>query len=181
MTFGSDVSRDQISTILVELTLRKDRQLGSNEIFNIIRERTKSIPGIFVTGQEVEQGPPTGKDIQIQLSSPDRKALHEKAEELRVWIDQNVDGIRDLQDTLPLAGIQWEIDIDESRAAMLGVDIASVGNMIQLITHGAIVGKFRPDDADDEIEIRLRFPNEERKLSNISDLRVDSRLSLIHI
>ena len=181
VTFGSDVSRDQISTILVELTLRKDRQLGSNEIFNIIRERTKSIPGIFVTGQEMEQGPPTGKDIQIQLSSPDRQALYEKAEELRVWIDQNVDGIRDLQDTLPLAGIQWEIDIDESRAAMLGVDIASVGNMIQLITHGAIVGKFRPDDADDEIEIRLRFPNEERKLSNISDLRVDSRYGPVPI
>ena len=64
---------------------------------------------------------------------------------------------------------------------MLGVDIASVGNMIQLITHGAIVGKFRPDDADDEIEIRLRFPNEERKLSNISDLRVDSRYGPVPI
>ena len=172
--FGSDVSRDQISTILVELVPRSERSLGSREIFRTIREKTKSIPGIFVTGQEMEQGPPTGKDIQIQLSSSNRASLYKKAKDLRVWIDQNVEGIRDLQDTLPLAGIQWEIDVDESRAAMLGIDTVSVGNMIQLITNGAIIGKFRPDDADDEVEIRLRFPTQDRRLSNISDLMVQS-------
>ncbi|MEC7157935.1 MAG: efflux RND transporter permease subunit [Pseudomonadota bacterium] len=172
--FGSDVSRDQISTILVELVPRSERSSGSREIFRTIREKTKSIPGIFVTGQEMEQGPPTGKDIQIQLSSSNRASLHKKAKDLRVWIDQNVEGIRDLQDTLPLAGIQWEIDVDESRAAMLGVDTVSVGNMIQLITNGAIIGKFRPDDADDEVEIRLRFPTQDRRLSNIRDLMVQS-------
>ena len=172
--FGSDVSRDQISTILVELVPRSERSSGSREIFRTIREKTKSIPGIFVTGQEMEQGPPTGKDIQIQLSSSNRASLYKKAKDLRVWIDQNVEGIRDLQDTLPLAGIQWEIDVDESRAAMLGIDTVSVGNMIQLITNGAIIGKFRPDDADDEVEIRLRFPNQDRRLNNISDLMVQS-------
>ena len=172
--FGSDISRDQISTILVELVPRSERSSGSREIFRTIREKTKSIPGIFVTGQEMEQGPPTGKDIQIQLSSSNRASLYKKAKDLRVWIDQNVEGIRDLQDTLPLAGIQWEIDVDESRAAMLGIDTVSVGNMIQLITNGAIIGKFRPDDADDEVEIRLRFPTQDRRLSNISDLMVQS-------
>ena len=172
--FGSDVSRDQISTILVELVPRSERSSGSGEIFRTIREKTKSIPGIFVTGQEMEQGPPTGKDIQIQLSSSNRASLYKKAKDLRVWIDQNVEGIRDLQDTLPLAGIQWEIDVDESRAAMLGIDTVSVGNMIQLITNGAIIGKFRPDDADDEVEIRLRFPTQDRRLSNIRDLMVQS-------
>ena len=172
--FGSDVSRDQISTILVELVPRSERSSGSREIFRTIREKTESIPGIFVTGQEMEQGPPTGKDIQIQLSSSNRASLYKKAKDLRVWIDQNVEGIRDLQDTLPLAGIQWEIDVDESRAAMLGIDTVSVGNMIQLITNGAIIGKFRPDDADDEVEIRLRFPTQDRRLSNIRDLMVQS-------
>ena len=172
--FGSDVSRDQISTILVELVPRSERSSGSREIFRTIREKTKSIPGIFVTGQEMEQGPPTGKDIQIQLSSSNRASLYKKAKDLRVWIDQNVEGIRDLQDTLPLAGIQWEIDVDESRAAMLGIDTVSVCNMIQLISNGAIIGKFRPDDADDEIEIRLRFPTQDRRLSNIRDLMVQS-------
>ena len=115
----------------------------------------------------MEQGPPTGKDIQIQLSSSNRASLYKKAKDLRVWIDQNVEGIRDLQDTLPLAGIQWEIDVDESRAAMLGIDTVSVGNMIQLITNGALLENLDPDDADDEVEIRLRFPTQDRRLSNI--------------
>jgi multidrug efflux pump len=73
-----------------------------------------------------------------------------------------------------LAGIQWEIDVDRSRAAMLGVNVADVGNMVQMITGGVMIGEFRPDDADDEVEIRLRFPEQDRQLSSIDELRINT-------
>ena len=174
VTFGTDKSRDQISSILVELYPRDERSRGSKEIFAEIRERTKGLPGIYVSGQEVETGPPTGKDIQIELSSPNRQATYQKAIELRDWIAANVKGIRDLQDTLPLAGIQWEIEVDRSRAAMLGVNVADVGSMVQLITGGAIIGEFRPDNSDQEVEIRLRYPVVDRQLMALDDLRVNT-------
>ena len=123
---------------------------------------------------EMETGPPVGKDIQIQLSSSDRQAMYRVAGQIRQWIADNVEGVRDLQDTLPLAGIQWEIDVDRSRAAMLGVNVADVGNMVQMITGGVMIGEFRPDDADDEIEIRLRYPEQDRQLASIDSLRVNT-------
>lgn len=174
VVFGTDVSRDQISTILVELFPRDQRRRGSDEIFAEIRERTKNLPGIYVTGQEVETGPPTGKDIQIELSSSNRQEMYRKASELKQWIAENVGGIRDLQDTLPLAGIEWEIEVDRARAAMLGVNVAEVGRMIQMITGGIIIGEFRPDDADEELEIRLRYPEQYRQLSAIDNLRINT-------
>jgi multidrug efflux pump len=82
--------------------------------------------------------------------------------------------VRDLQDTLPLAGIQWEIEVDRARAAMLGVNVAEVGNMVQMVTGGVMIGEFRPDNADDEVEIRLRFPEKDRQLSSIDSLRVNT-------
>jgi multidrug efflux pump len=172
--FGTDTSRDQISTLLVELFPIEQRTRGSRAVFAEIRDRTKNLPGVFVTGQEVDQGPPTGKDIQIELSSPDRHETFKKARQLKSWIAANVEGIRDLQDTLPLAGIQWEIEVDRSRAAMLGVSVADVGTMVQMITGGAILGEFRPDDADQEVEIRLRYPEQDRQLLSLDDLRVNT-------
>ena len=172
--YGTDVSRDEISSFLVELYPREDRSRGSAEIFEEIRQRTQSLPGAYVSAAEMETGPPTGKDIQIQLSSSDRQAMYRATALIRQWVADNVEGVRDLQDTLPLAGIQWEIDVDRSRAAMLGVNVADVGNMVQMVTGGVMIGEFRPDDADDEIEIRLRFPEEDRQLAAIDSLRVNT-------
>jgi len=172
--FGTDVSRDEISSFLVELYPREQRDRGSTEIFQEIRQRTQSLPGVYVGAVEMETGPPVGKDIQIQISSIDREAMYRAAAQVRQWIADNVEGVRDLQDTLPLAGIQWEIDVDRSRAAMLGVNVADVGNMVQMVTGGVMIGEFRPDDADDEIEIRLRYPEQDRQLASIDSLRVNT-------
>jgi multidrug efflux pump len=57
---------------------------------------------------------------------------------------------------------------------MLGVNVADVGNMVQMVTNGVMIGEFRPDDADDEVEIRLRFPEEDRQLASIDALRVNT-------
>jgi multidrug efflux pump len=172
--YGSDVSRDKISSFLVELYPRDERARGSAEVFEEIRQRTSLLSGVYVTASEMETGPPTGKDIQIQLSSTDRQAMYRTTAMIRQWIADNLEGVRDLQDTLPLAGIQWEIEVDRSRAAMLGVNVADVGNMVQMVTSGVMIGEFRPDDADDEIEIRLRYPEQDRQLSSIDGLRINT-------
>ncbi|MBT5004189.1 MAG: efflux RND transporter permease subunit [Porticoccaceae bacterium] len=174
VVYGTDVSRDQISSFLVELFPREQREKGSDVVFAAIRERMSGLPGIYATGQEMETGPPTGKDIQIQVSSSDRQALYKTVSQIRQWIDGNVEGIRNLQDTLPLAGIQWEVEVDRARAAMLGVNVADVGNMVQMVTGGIIIGEFRPDDADGEIEIRLRYPKQDRQLTTIDNLNVNT-------
>ena len=100
--------------------------------------------------------------------------MYKTTSRIKQWIAENVEGVRDLQDTLPLAGIQWEIDIDTARAAMLGVNVADVGNMVQMVTGGVMIGEFRPDDAEDEVEIRLRYPEQDRQLSSIDRLRVNT-------
>ncbi len=174
MVFGTDVSRDKISSFLVELYPREERARGSAEVFSEIRQRTQSLPGVYVTAVEMETGPPTGKDIQMQISSSDRQAMYRATALIKQWIADNVEGVRDLQDTSPLAGIQWEVEVDRSRAAMLGVNVADVGNMVQMVTGGVMIGEFRPDDADDEIEIRLRYPEQDRQLASIDSLRVNT-------
>lgn len=167
-------SPDEIGEMLVQLSPRTERSKDSQQVFAEIRERTAILPGVIVTGKPLEVGPPVGKDVQVQLSSSNREALHESAKLVREWVTTNIAGLRDIEDTLPLAGIEWEIEVDRARAAMLGVDVNSVGQMVQMITNGVRIGDYRPDDADDEVELRLRFDREHRTLQALDDLRVNT-------
>ena len=169
-----DASRDQISSFLIELHPRAERERGSVEVFADIRASTADIPGIYVSAATMEGGPPVGKDIQIQISSADRDQMYITTAKVRRWIEENIEGLRDIEDSLPLAGIQWEMAIDRSQAAMLGVNVGAVGQMVQLVTNGMIIGEFRPDDADEELEIRVRYPVEYRKLESLDRLKVNT-------
>ena len=169
-----DASRDQISSFLIELHPRAMRDRSSLEVFAEIRALTKDIPGVYVTAASVEGGPPVGKDLQIQISSSKRELMYRTTARIRQWIESNVEGLRDIEDSLPLSGVQWEMVVDRSQAAMLEVDVNSVGQMVQLVTNGMMIGEFRPDDADEEVEIRVRFPEADRKLESLDRLRVNT-------
>jgi multidrug efflux pump len=67
-------------------------------------------------------------------------------------------GIRDIDDDLPLPGYEWSLTVDREEAGRFGADILSAGTLVQLATTGAKVGSYRPDDSKDEIDIRVRLP-----------------------
>ena len=53
--------------------------------------------------------------------------------------------------------------------------------MIQLVTNGIKIGEYRPDDAEDEIDIRVRYPYSYRNLEQIDDLRIPTPNGLVPI
>jgi len=81
-------------------------------------------------------------------------------------------GIVNIEDSRPLPGIEWQIKVDRAEAARFGADITLVGAMVQLVTNGIKIGEYRPDDSDDEIDIRVRYPSRNRSLSQIDELRI---------
>ncbi|WP_373235885.1 efflux RND transporter permease subunit [Cohaesibacter celericrescens] len=143
----------------------------AKEIFNEIRERTADIPGIHIEVQKVEGGPPTGKDISLQISS----SSYEKVAEATRMVRDHFDGVEDLieiEDSRPLPGIEWELNIDREAAGRYNATIGSVGSMVQLVTNGVMIGKYRPDDSEDEVEIRVRLPQEQRSIKQLDQLKL---------
>ena len=43
------------------------------------------------------------------------------------------------------------------------------------MTAGVKVGEYRPEDLDEEVDIRVRFPAEQRRLDQFDDLTVNTR------
>ena len=138
-----------------------------------MRARLLQVPGLKFQIQAREQGPPAGKDLQIALLSDNQAELDDATARLRTYIEQRGD-LREIDDTRPLPGIEYRLQVDRAEAGKYGLDVAQIGAAVQLVTNGILVGRYRPDDADDEVDIRVRFPKDDRSASAIDTLRVST-------
>ena len=176
---GRRAAEDQIGRITLNL-VEWDQRRPVDETLADIRESVSGLAGIEVQARKPQEGPPQGKPIQIELTSRFPELLDPAAGRIRGALE-SVAGVVNVEDNRPLPGIEWQIDVDRIQAAKFGADISLVGNMIQLVTNGIKVGEYRPDDADDEIDIRLRYPYDSRNLAQIDELRIPTPNGLIPI
>ncbi|MXN64320.1 AcrB/AcrD/AcrF family protein [Stappia sp. GBMRC 2046] len=174
-----DKPADVIGEIQMELTDYCCRRKAV-EIFKEIRERTAGLAGIKVEVRKIEGGPPTGKDVQLEVKSTDYDTLVKTVAQIRGHLDLD-DTLIDVEDDRPLPGIEWQLAIDREQAGRYQASIAAVGSMVQLVTNGVLIGKYRPTDSDDEVDIRVRLPENERTLDRFDSLRLQTPLGLVPI
>ena len=176
---GQGDAEDLIGSITLNF-IAWDKRRPANEILADIRESTSGLAGISIQTRKAQDGPQQGKPIQIELSSRFPAILTDATRRVREALE-TIDGVYNIDDSRPLPGIEWQIDVDRAEAARFGADITIVGNMIQLVTNGIKIGEYRPDDAEDEIDIRVRYPYGDRSLSQIDDLRIPTPNGLVPI
>ena len=173
-TFSSP-AKDTIGNIFVELYPPDTFDKKVREIFSEMNEATADMPGIFVNAFVQEAGPPVGKPIQIELQSDNIDKLISNTRLITNHLLNEVDGLRDVVDSTPLPGIEWQMIVDRGSAAQMGANIVEVGRAVQLVTNGVLVGEYRPDDAEDEVDIRVRFPEADRGIHQLDLLRVNTQ------
>ena len=171
---GSGQTGDEIGFMFVELTDRFSRSRDGWAVVQSFRDAITGLPGVRAEIKEQERGPPVGKDLQIQLQGQDLTQLAIETKRVRAFLE-SMTGVIAVDDTAPVPGIDWEIKVDREKAAMMGADVTSVGSAIQLMTNGVLIGRYRPDTVDDEVDIRLRYPQANRGFSKLDELRVATR------
>lgn len=162
---------DQIGTIWMNVENARHYGKTGEQLLEEARVAMAPLAGIQSEIKAQEFGPSTGKAIQIQVGSRFREELTPAVQRLRAQLDQ-MDGLRDIEDTRPLPGIEWEIVVDRARAALFGISVTEVGAAVQLVTNGIYLGEYRPDDAEEEVEIRLRYPKSDRNMDILDQLKV---------
>ncbi|MFK7867347.1 MAG: efflux RND transporter permease subunit [Alphaproteobacteria bacterium] len=163
-------AEDIIGKIQIELQ-EWDQRPSAVEIKQFLRERTKSLAGIYVEVKEPEAGPPTGKPVQIQLSSANPDLLEVPAGLIRAKMDQMPDLI-DVEDSRPIPAIEWRLSVNRDQATKFDVDIATLSGFVQMVTRGVKIDSYRPNDSDEEVDILLRLPEEDRTLGRLDQIRI---------
>ena len=176
---GRGGASDLIGSVRLNFVSWKQRR-PVNEILEEVRSNTSDIAGIVLEARKPDSGPQSGKPIVIEVAARNQSILESTAEIIRAEMD-SMGGLRNIEDSRPLPGIEWKMQVDRSQAARFGADVSLVGSTIQLITNGLKLGEYRPDDAEEEIDIRVRYPYEYRNLSEIDKLRVASDQGVVPI
>jgi multidrug efflux pump len=164
---------DQVGIIFLEMDKTRNSGIKGAEVLEQAREALKDLKGIETEVAEQEYGPTVGKDIQIQVSSKFRQDLAPTIAMIRSHFD-SMTVLRDVEDTRALPGIEWQLVVDRAQAAQFGANVNEVGSAVQLLTNGIYLGEFRPDDAEEEVEIRVRYPKSERNINVLDDLRINT-------
>jgi multidrug efflux pump len=175
---SSSASSDRIGSIFLELHPEADRDIGSREIERTIRESTAHLAGVQVEVSPDEMGPPVGKPIQIELSSAQRELLEPTMAHLRTYLDSLPELIY-IDDTANLPSIEWRIGVDRAQAAIYQSDVSSAGIGVQLVTNGVKIAEYRPDGADDAVDIRVRYPRHERGIRAMDELRISTSAGMV--
>ena len=176
-TGGATGPLDTIGQIQIELAEWGNRR-DDTEILAEMQAKMDAIPGIYTEVLSQDRGPAGGKPVNLRLKGDNWADLQEATRIARAKFE-NIEGLITIEDTLPLPGIDWQIDVDVEAAGRYKADVATVGAMVQLVTRGLLLDTMRIDSSDEEIEIRVRLPEESRVLSTLDNLKVRTPDGLI--
>ncbi|NKX46406.1 efflux RND transporter permease subunit [Roseicyclus persicicus] len=176
-TGGAAAPADTIGQVQLDLEPWGQREDG-DVILDRLQARLDQLPGIQTEIFSQSRGPASGKPVHLRLSGDNWEELQEATRIARAHFE-GLPGLTLIEDTLPLPGIDWQIDVDVEAAGRFGADVATVGAMVQLVTRGILLDTMRVPTSDEEIDIRVRFPEEARVLSTLDTLRVRTRDGLV--
>ncbi len=169
---GEGIDDDVVGIILLEF-LPWDQRRPVRRIMAEIRDRTADLPGIWVEERVPRAGPPVAKPVEIRVASKYPDKLEPVVDAIRARFD-SMPELADVSDSRPAPGIEWHFIVDRQQASRFGSDIAGVGATVQLVTNGILLGTYRPDDVEDDVEIRARFPVDKRGLGAFDDLVINT-------
>ncbi|TVQ56304.1 MAG: efflux RND transporter permease subunit [Rhodobacteraceae bacterium] len=178
-TIGAPGPKDAVGQIQIELAPWNRRPPGP-EVMAEVERRVADTPGVITELALRRDGPQQGKPIQLRLEANDLDVLSAAAAEARARFEA-LGGLVNVDDTRPLPGIDWEVTVDREAAGRFGADITGTGLLVQLVTRGALIDTIRPADSDDEIDVRVRFPESDRVLSTLETLRIRTATGLVPI
>ena len=175
----NDAAPDLIGRIQIELVDWEQRR-SANQILADIEKRNSDIPGTIVETQKKQGGPPSGADIQLQLTARNGDAILPLMNQMRAIMEADPE-LKDIRDDRPLEGIDWQLTINREQATRYGSSIAETGAMIRMLTGGQKVGAFQPDFSDDEIDILLRFPQNQRTITSLDAFSMTTTAGLVPV
>lgn len=137
--------------------------VSTSEIMEDIRSSLQGYAGIEIIVDRNQEGPPTGKPVNLEISGDDvpmRELSQVSSRILSYLKNANVPGIEELKMNIVPNVQQDLIEIDRDAARRYGLSTYDIAMTIRTALYGREVSKLK--DGEDEYPIMLRFADEYR-------------------
>ncbi len=167
-----------LGDIQVNLIDKHERERQSHEIALAMRGPLQQIGKRFdanVKIVEVPPGPPVMSPLVVEIYGPEYKGQIDLANEIADKMRNTVD-IVDVDDSVESDVQRIILNVDRTKASLLGISQSAVANAIQAGLRGLDIGYLHGNNVKYEIPIRVELPNADKAdLNSLLALKVRTR------
>ncbi|HSN49634.1 MAG TPA: efflux RND transporter permease subunit, partial [Bacteroidales bacterium] len=173
--FDRSVSSNKGKVTINFVESRYRQGVNTTDYLDQIRDHLKDIPGVQISVEKNQNGPPTGKPVNIEVSGDNLDELILTAANFQNYLDSiRVPGIEKLKSDFDARKPEVTIDIDRERANRQGISIGQVGMELRTAIYGKEVSKYK--EAEDEYPIQLCYAEYQRKnINNLINAKITYR------
>jgi multidrug efflux pump len=152
---GTPFNKGKVSVNFIESKLRRTG-ISTTVYLEKLRKEIADIPGAEITVDKNKSGPPTGKPINIEITSENLEYLVADAFAFRNYLDSlHIAGVEQLKTDFEMNSPEIIVHIDRDRAQRLGLSTGQIGLEIRTALYGKEISKLK--QAEDEYPIMLRY------------------------
>jgi len=133
---GNSFNKGKVSVNFVEPKNRKTG-ISTTKYLEMIRKEVANIAGAEITVDKNRSGPPTGKPINVEITSENMEDLVKDAYAFRNHLDSmHIAGVEELKTDFEMNSPEIMIQLDRDRAQRLGLSTAQIGMEIRTALYG---------------------------------------------
>jgi len=148
---------------------------STQELLDKIREQLQGMVGVEIAVDKEQNGPPTGKPINIEVSGDNLTELIRTSDNLKHYLDSlKVPGVEGLKSSVDVTNPEIRLDVDPEKVQRYGLSVAQVGMEIRNAVYGKEVSKYK--HLEDEFPIMIRYaPDQRRDIDGLMNLIITFR------
>jgi len=164
--------------IMIRLVPKSERKKSQEELKKEIRDKLRKFPGLKVSAENLSLigGGQRQVPIQYSVRGRDLTALQSYTKQISAEFSK-LPGIVDVDTSLEMGKPELKVFIDRDKAADLGVDVAGITEVINLLISGETeVTKYKDESRGKRYDVRIRLnPDERSNPDDLNKLYVRSR------
>jgi len=158
-----------LAQVTVFLTPLQQRERSPNEIVDSIRKELPRIKGFEkLYFYKPKEGPPTGRAVEVGVKGDDLVKAETIADRLVEHLS-TMEGVSDASSNYEFGKKDLRIVVDEEKARKFYLTIEDIASTVRQAFKGGVATAVKPQKAEDEIEVLVRFPEEYRNSMNDFD------------
>jgi len=155
-------SGSHTAQITVFLTPYTERKRNVSQIIDDLREKTKDMKGFEkLYFDKHKGGPPVGKAIVVKVRGEEFSILEEISKEVIQFIEK-INGVLDVTSDYEVGKGEVRVIVDPDQAAKASLSVGEIATSIRNAFKGGVATSIKPVQAEEEIDVLVRFPEEYR-------------------
>ncbi len=141
-----------------------------DDLRRIAHEVPPLFPQLVMAFDEVKHGPPTGRALEVEISSDDNR-VNERVANRLMAMARSIEGVTSVESGLERGEDEIRVVLDRKLAAYVGIDLATVASHVRAAIDGLRVSTTRI--GTEEVDITIHYPDDGRDtLRQLLDLEL---------